>query len=186
MAHPIARKPLDRPQLRDMALAYVGRYATTQAKLASYLGRKLRERGWADTETSEALAVEAIVAAMVANHFVDDRAYADMKAQGMSRRGYGPRRVQLALSAAGIEAEDMDDALEGARQDQEAAALAFAKRRRIGPFSREAADQKQREKAFAAMLRAGHDYAVARRILDLPPELVHTIGTGLDEEGWAS
>jgi regulatory protein len=186
MAHPIARKPLDRPQLRDMALAYVGRYATTRAKLASYLGRKLRERGWADTETSEALAVEAIVAAMVANHFVDDRAYADMKAQGMSRRGYGPRRVQLALSAAGIEAEDMDDALEGARQDQEAAALAFAKRRRIGPFSREAADQKQREKAFAAMLRAGHDYAVARRILDLPPELVHTIGTGLDEEGCAS
>ena len=41
MAHPIARKPLDRPQLRDMALAYVGRYATTRAKLASYLGRKL-------------------------------------------------------------------------------------------------------------------------------------------------
>ena len=29
-----------------MALAYVGRYATTRAKLASYLGRKLRERGW--------------------------------------------------------------------------------------------------------------------------------------------
>ena len=186
MAHPIARKPLDRPQLRDMALAYVGRYATTRAKLASYLGRKLRERGWADSETPEALAVEAIVAAMVANHFVDDRAYADMKAQGMTRRGYGPRRVQNALSAAGIEAEDMDDALEGARQDQEAAAIAFAKRRRIGPFSREVPDQKQREKAFAAMLRAGHDYAVARRILDLPPELVHTIGSGLDEEGCAS
>jgi regulatory protein len=186
MAHSIARKPLDRPQLRDLALAYVGRYATTRAKLASYLGRKLRERGWADPDAAEALAVDEIVAAMVANHFVDDRAYADMKAQGMSRRGYGPRRVQLALSAAGIEAEDMDEALEGARQDQQAAALAFAKRRRIGPFSRVAPDQKQREKALAALLRAGHDFALARRILDLPPELVHTIETGLEEEGCAS
>ena len=119
---------------------------------------------------------------MVANHFVDDRAYADMKAQGMTRRGYGPRRVQIALSAARIEAEDMGDALETARQDQDAAAMAFAKRRRIGPFSRVVPDQKQRDKAFAAMLRAGHDFALARRILDLPPELVHTIRTGLEEE----
>jgi regulatory protein len=186
MAHSIARKPLDRPQLRELALAYVGRYATTRAKLASYLGRKLRERGWADSETPEAQAVDAIIVTMVANHFVDDRVYADMKAQGMTRRGYGPRRVQIALSAAGIEAQDMGDALEAARQDQESAALAFAKRRRIGPFSRAAPDQKQREKAFAAMLRAGHDYAIARRILDLPPELVHTIDTGLDEEWHAS
>lgn len=186
MARSIARKPLDGPHLRELALAYVGRYATTRAKLATYLNRKLRERGWADPETSDALAVEAIVATMVANHFVDDRAYADVKAQGMSRRGYGPRRVQLALSAAGIEAEDMDDAMEAARHDQQAAALAFAKRRRIGPFSRAASDQKQREKAFAAMLRAGHDYAIARRILDLPPELLQTIDTGLDEEVCAS
>ena len=103
-----------------------------------------------------------------------DRAYADMKAQGLSRRGYGPRRVQVALLAAGIDADDMDVALEVARQDQDAAALAFAKRRRIGPFSRGKPDQRQRQKDFAAMLRAGHDYAVARRILDLPPELVHT------------
>ena len=33
--------------MRDLALSYAGRYATTQAKLKHYLKRKLRTRGWA-------------------------------------------------------------------------------------------------------------------------------------------
>ena len=32
--------------MQDLALRYVGKYATTRAKLAAYLARKLRERGW--------------------------------------------------------------------------------------------------------------------------------------------
>ena len=40
------RPPLDRKGLEELALRYVGKYATTRAKLTSYLARKLRERGW--------------------------------------------------------------------------------------------------------------------------------------------
>jgi regulatory protein len=58
-------------------------------------------------------------------------------------------------------------------EDAEAAALAYARRRRLGPFSSQPQDQRQRERALAALLRAGHDYATARRILDLAPELGH-------------
>ena len=39
-------KPLDEARLRDLALAYVARFSTSSAKLATYLKRKLRERGW--------------------------------------------------------------------------------------------------------------------------------------------
>ncbi|HYZ48955.1 MAG TPA: RecX family transcriptional regulator, partial [Sphingomonas sp.] len=39
--------PLDAPALERFALRYVERYATTRARLADYLSRKLRERGWA-------------------------------------------------------------------------------------------------------------------------------------------
>ena len=34
--------------LEQAALFYAGRYATTRAKLAAYLVRKLRERCWAE------------------------------------------------------------------------------------------------------------------------------------------
>ena len=41
------RKPLNSERLHELALFYVGKFATTRAKLAAYLRRKLKERGWA-------------------------------------------------------------------------------------------------------------------------------------------
>jgi len=103
-----------------------------------------------------------------------------MKADGLTRRGYGPRRVRQALDAAGIEEDDAAEALQGAEADSMAAALAYAKRRRLGPFSPHPDDPDRRRKALAAMLRAGHAYLTARRILDLSPELVQD-GRALSE-----
>ena len=109
-----------------------------------------------------------------AQRLVDDRAFAGMKADGLARRGDGPRRVRQALDASGIGAEDAHDALQAARESAEQAALAFARRRRIGPYASSPPDPRQREKAMGAMLRAGHDYALARRILDLPLKSVQS------------
>jgi len=41
-----ALPPLDESKLNELAQRYVGRFATTRAKLSSYLRRKVRERGW--------------------------------------------------------------------------------------------------------------------------------------------
>lgn len=172
-----AARPLNNADLRQFALTYVSRYATSRHKLADYLRRKLRERGW-DGEAEPP--VDALVAELAENRFVDDRAYAGMKADGLTRRGYGPRRVRQALDAAGIEEDDAAEALQGAEADSMAAALAYAKRRRLGPFSTHPDDPDRRRKALAAMLRAGHAYLTARRILDLSPELVQD-GRALSE-----
>ena len=42
------RPPLDSKRVEELAIRYVGRYATTRAKLTAYLARKVRERGWID------------------------------------------------------------------------------------------------------------------------------------------
>lgn len=164
-----AARPLDGPALERFALRYVERYATTRAKLAAYLARKLRERGW---DGAAPPPVEAIVERFAALGYVDDAAFASARAENLTRRGYGARRVAAALRAAGIDEADgaaaRAIALDGAR----AAALAFARRRRIGPFAgriEDASDPRVREKALAAMLRAGHDFAIAREILALSP-----------------
>ena len=39
-------RPLDAARLNGLALAYAARFAVSAAKLADYLRRKLRERGW--------------------------------------------------------------------------------------------------------------------------------------------
>ncbi len=150
-----------------MALRYVGRFATTRAKLRSYLARKLRERGW-DGEREPDLA--AIADRFAAQGYVDDPSYALSKSQSLTGRGYGKRRVAQALKAAGIEDEDGAAAHEHAEAEAVSAALKFARRRRLGPYADSPPrDAREKEKALAAMIRAGHGFDLARAILALPP-----------------
>lgn len=163
------RPPLDGAAIERLALDYVSRYATTRAKLHVYLERKLRARGW-EGETPPPL--DAIVARLAAAGFVDDRAFAAARGAGLSRRGYGERRVSEALRAAGVATDDAAPALDEAGEGAWASAETFAKRRRIGPFSVEPADPERRRKAFAAMLRAGHSPTIAHAFVHAEPGMV--------------
>lgn len=160
------RPPLDRPALERLALAYAGRYAATRAKLRQYLVRKLRERGWGGEGEPP---VEKLVERFALLGYVDDKAFAAAKADGLTRRGYGARRVDAALRAAGIDEPDGAPALDAARAEAWAAAMRFAERRRIGPFAAEQGDRGSRQKALAAMLRAGHPLDLARKLVNAAP-----------------
>ena len=160
------RPPLDGAKLEELALAYVGRFATTRAKLASYLKRKLRERGWKGEREPP---VEAIVERFAASGYIDDAAYALAKSRSLASRGYGAARLKQSLRAAGIGEDDGTPALELAGAEAVGAALRFAERRRIGPFADRKPDSKGRERALAAMIRAGHGFGLARAIIDLAP-----------------
>lgn len=162
-----APRPLDAEMLRQLALNHVARYATTRAKLRSYLARKLRERGW---QGDGAPSVEAIVERMAALGYVDDRAFAETRAAGLARRGYGPRRIADALRMAGIDEADGEAAREAAGAAAWDAALAFARRRRIGPFATDSLmPGPARDKALAALIRAGHAFEIARILVDSEP-----------------
>lgn len=161
------RPPLSQALLDELALAYVGRFATTRAKLASYLRRKLRERGWAGTAAAD---VESLVARFASSGLVDDSSFALAKAQSLARRGYGERRLAAVLRGAGVGEEESAQAFAHANREAASAALRFAERRRIGPFAAESiTDRRLRDKQVAAMVRAGHSYPLAVAILRLPP-----------------
>lgn len=157
-------RPLDAARLDELALAYVARFAASAAKLETYLKRKLRERGWAGEREPD---VGGIVARCVGAGYVDDAAYARIKAGSLRRRGYGERRIGEALGAAGI-AEDLRAEVRAGEGGQRAAALAYARRKRLGPFGADAhrpMDRSLREKQLAALLRAGHRMDHARALV---------------------
>lgn len=160
------RPPLTAAKLEEMALNYVGRFATSQAKLVTYLTRKVRERGW---DAAAAPPIEDLAERFVRLGYIDDRAFALSKARSLTGRGYGQRRVQQALALAGIGEEEGADARGFAEEEAVAAALRFAQRRAIGPFAANLPDKAQRERALAAMIRAGHHFPIARAIVDLKP-----------------
>ncbi len=171
-------RPLDDRRLRELALAYVGRFATTRAKLATYLRRKLHERGW---EGAGDPAVDGMAERLASLGYIDDAAFALAKARTLGQRGFGRRRVTMALRQAGVGEEDGRAAQEEISGQAVAAALRFARRRRLGPFSLERPDPKARDRALSAMLRAGHEFDLSRRIVDLAPGSVGDSGDDHDE-----
>lgn len=157
------QRPLDAARLNEMALAYVARFATSAGKLSDYLRRKLRERGWEGEGEAD---LHAIVSRFVELGYVDDAGFARGKAQSLLRRGYGARRIEQALGAAGI-AEPLREEARGSDAERRRAALVMARKRRFGPFGGGSGlDPALREKQVAAMLRAGHPLAYAREVVN--------------------
>lgn len=157
--------PLDEAALRELALHYAARFATTRLKLQRYLARKLKERGWAGAQPAD---VAALAERLSELGYVNDAAFAAMKGRAMAARGLGQRRVTEALVAAGVAADDRGEAPD--EQAALATALAFARKKRLGPYARATSDdpgarQKAQRAALSAMLRAGHAMGVARQIL---------------------
>lgn len=169
--------PLDGKSLHQLALRYVGRFATTRAKLRAYLGRKVRERGWAGAGTPD---LEEVAERFAALGYIDDAGYAMAKSRALTGRGFGKRRVVQALHVAGICEEDGEAARGHADAEAVAAALRFAERRRIGPFATApVTDPRERQRALTAMTRAGHGFGLAQAIVGLRP------GASIDREDLA-
>lgn len=155
-------KPLNETSLRDLALHYLGRFASTRAKLVQYLQRKIRERGWDGAAPPDCAALADRCAEL---GYVDDAVYAAMKGGSLLRRGYGARRVEQALAAAGVDEADRGEMRDAGKDQAVTSAMAFAKRKRIGAFAEQPADPDKRRKQLQAFIRAGHDFALARRIV---------------------
>jgi regulatory protein len=151
--------------LERWALHYLGRYASSAENLRRVLRRRARRRS-PEAAASAAALIDALVARYREAGLLDDAAYAAGRVQSLHRRGESMRAMRARLAAKGVSAADVANALSGLRaagaEPDLAAACAFARRRRLGPFRRAAADYGRELGAFA---RAGFSRRVAEAVL---------------------
>src|SRR5260221_9074802 len=140
--------PLDPGRLQELALRYVGKYATTRAKLRQYLRRKIRERGWTGDREPD---LDRLSDRFAEIGYIDDAAYALAKSRSLTARGYGKRRLVEQLRQAGVEEADGAEAAAFADDEAVPAALRLAERRRVGPFATQSAAPHPRPKWIPAM-----------------------------------
>lgn len=166
-----------RAQLHDAALRYLARFATTEAGLVRVLERRLQR--WARLAASQGDDVEGALAhgladarrvaeALVEAGVVNDVVFAAARAARMVRAGRSRRAVAAHLQAKGVKPDLAQAALPEAEQEFQAA-LALARRRRMGPF-RANTDPDVHLKDLGAMARAGFGREIAERALALPAD----------------
>ncbi len=172
-----AGRAIDAGLLEEWALFYLGRYASTAENLRQVLRRRVRRRLMAEgsNDREGAAAAEPLIDTLVARYretgLVNDASYAAGRARRGVTQGRSLRRIAAGLAAKGVDAADTAAAIaslrdEGADPDL-AAAAAFARRRRLGPFR---TDLRPRERAaeLAAFARAGFTRRTAEAVLACP------------------
>ena len=151
--------------LERWALGYLARYASSAENLRRVLIRRARRH--APEAAEQAIAqIETIIARYRESGLLDDTAYALGRAASLHRRGDSLKAIRARLAGKGVPSEVAAEAVSGLRESAPdpdvAAACAFARRRRLGPFRRAAAD---RQRELAAFARGGFSRRVAEAVL---------------------
>lgn len=175
------QKPVTAQYLENAALYYLQRFASSSANLRRVLMGKVERSARAHgTDRAEGAAlVEALIQRYQRSGLLDDKAYAEAKAASLHRRGTSTRAIREKLSLKGVGGDEIAAALESVDEEtpgdtELAAAVALARRRRLGPFRRTGREE-HREKDMAALGRAGFGYQIARKVVDAEdPEAIRT------------
>jgi len=162
--------------LHEAALRHLTRYAATETGLTRVLDRRIdRWARLAATEgevdpssirTAKNVARE-VTAALVEAGAVNDAAFAEARARRLTRAGRSSRAVGAHLAAQGVDGELTHAVLPDDPERELAAALVYARKRRLGPFRQDEADADRRRREMGAMARAGFGHGTVERAIDM-------------------
>jgi regulatory protein len=158
--------------LYEAAVDYLARYAATTTTLTRVLDHRVERWARLQGEAAEDVpalfeAVRRVVARLEAAGAVSNEAFAAARVRSLTRAGRSRRAIAAHLAARGVAGETARTALPEDPETELAAALALARRRRIGPFRNPGATvDPARERGMLARAGFGPDVADAALAMD--------------------
>ena len=174
-----AGPPPSPSRLQEAALRHLTRYAATEIGLTRVLDRRIdrwaRQAGTEGEVDPDAIRqakqdARAVTAALVEAGAVDDAAFAQARARRLTQAGRSSRAVSAHLAARGVEGELSQSVLPQDPEREVAAALVYARKRRLGPFRMSEDGPDQRRRALGAMARAGFGHGTAEQVMAMEAE----------------
>ncbi len=161
--------PMTPERLEQAGLNYLARFAASAAQLRRVLMRRVRlsEAAHATDTALLAQAITRLIERWIASGLLNDGGYAEAKAASLHRRGLPRSRIRAKLQEKGIAAPLIDAVLGDTTEigSDLAAAAAFARRRRLGPYRLPEVRTEFFHKDLGSLARAGFDRRTAERIL---------------------
>jgi regulatory protein len=170
----MSSKPPEETKLYETALNHLARYAATEIGLARVLSRKVDR--WmrlyagedADPESTIAAAraakaaIPRVISRLKAANLLNDDIFAASRAKRLMREGKSRRGALAHLAAKGVAPSIATTVLGDDPERELAAACAYLRRRRAGPFG-----DAPELKILGAMARAGFTQGVAMQAMRL-------------------
>lgn len=167
-------KPITKQSLRNAALRYIDRFATSRENLRQVLMRRVQKSNYYhDTSIQEGIDwIEELLNKLEEAKLINDALYAEGRASSLHRKGSSIKVIRLKLMEKGLSEENITHALDALAEETQStnlerdAAIALARRRRLGPWRDPEKREDLKQKDLAAMARAGFSYDLARDIIE--------------------
>ncbi len=158
--------------LENAALYYLGRFATSSENLRRVLMRRVERAAKHHDTDCQACAemIEQLIKKFLESGLLDDLAYARAQSASMNLRGKSIRAIHSWLRQRFVPSDIIEatitDLTEELGEPDLAAAIAYARKRRLGPYRRVEKTPYSLDQELAALARSGFSYGLARRIVD--------------------
>ena len=164
-------------RLENKALHYLGRYATTERRLAQVLGRFAQRKMDDEDPERMKLLIAKMVSSCVEKGYVNDKDFAAQKTASLRRQGSSRFQIKNKLFERGVNRDLIDEAIEENDAEHEYdievhSALIYARKRRLGPYAKPPVGQDEmkegwQQKHYASLARAGYSRKTCGVIMEL-------------------
>ena len=158
-------------RLRNIALYYLERFESSKDNLRIVLRRRIDKYVFANKEYNPEEAyiwVDEIVEECAQHNFVNDERFTNLKINAYLKSGKSRRYIEQKLKQKGIDNKTINQSFEEVEYSEFDVALNFARKKKIGKFRENKEMQiANRQKDLASLVRAGFDYDIAIRILEM-------------------
>lgn len=157
----------------NRAVHYLERYAASVAGVRAVLQRSVKraERRGDIVPPQAPEWIEATLVKLVEARLLDDALFAETKVRSLRRSGASAQKVRQKLAVKGVAPTLVDEALQHEDVgDDKAAAVVFARKKRLGPYTMRGDRTDLRDKQMMSLARAGFSLSIARWVVDAKDE----------------
>ena len=161
--------------LKDLAFSYVEKYSPSKQQLKVYLMKKILIK-FKSTKSKKEISdlIDKVLVNLEQNKFLNDELYSDSKSRSLLRKGYSLNKINQSLRMKGIDQKFIKQSIQKIKNKEIepdfVSALKLCKRRRIGAIRTSANRELFYKKDMGVLARAGFDYDLSKRVLNLDQE----------------
>ena len=159
-------------EMRNFALNYVEKFAPSKQQLKTYLLKKyLRSKIDNVKRSNISDLIEIVTEDLEKSKFINDKFYSEAKAKSLIQRGSSINKIRNYLMGKGIGDKYIKNTIEQINEKNEDqdffSAIKVCKKKRIGPSRTDDNRPLFYQKDIGVLARAGFDFEVSRRVMDL-------------------
>lgn len=168
-------------KLKNKAVHYLERYASTEARLRDVLRRFARRKMPDEDSQHMEMLIDQVVASCAEKGYVDDKLFATQKTAALRQGGGSRSAIVRKLLQRGVERKIIADAIDDFDEEYSLeheydaelhAALVFARKRRLGPYAKLPLGKPEMKDGWqdrhqASLARAGFGYETISAVMGL-------------------